>query len=327
MEPGIVVRKNKRTVSVTNVLLIMLIIFILAVGMLSYLGYQTTGESPVGALMPTISDSPRFLFNIYGDKLHSLKSPMAVFVSDDEMVYVANTEGHTVEVFRANGTYAFSFGGYGNEPGKMAYPYGITETSDGSILVAESGNNRIQKFTRQGKYLGVFLDSAALSEMKKPGPLYTDSSKRIYIGDLTAQKVFVVNEKGARLRTYTGFLYPHGIAVDKKGKIYVSDGGSNRVVILDQSGKQLGTLDKWGENKSFSMVRGAATDSNGRVFVADTVVSSIRVFDSKGKYLTSFGNQGMENGNFIYPHGIFIDRKGKLYIADWGNNRIQVWGY
>lgn len=327
MEPGFTSPKPKRTISVTNVILIMIIILLLALGMLSYLGYQNTGSTPLENILPNVSESPRFLFNIYGDNQHYLNKPMAVFVSDDGLIYVANTEGHNVEVFNSNGSYAFSFGGYGTEPGKMAYPYGITQEKDGTILVAESGNRRIQKFSRTGKYLGNFISSGNKIGIKKPGPLFADSEGLIYVGDLISQQVIIVDGKGEKINNISGINYPHGLFVDKIGNIYVSDGASNRLVIYNRIGKQIKSIDTWGTDRPFSMIRGVAVDYKGRIFISDTVAGSIRMFGPDSSYLLSFGNQGRENGNFVYPHGIFIDRKGKIYIADWGNNRVQVWGY
>jgi sugar lactone lactonase YvrE len=41
----------------------------------------------------------------------------------------------------------------------------------------------------------------------------------------------------------------------------------------------------------------------------------------------SFGNQGREDGTFLFPNGLATDTRGRIYVADRENNRIQVWGY
>lgn len=318
--------KRPKTISVRRLLLIILVIILMAIGFFTYLYY--TGDSlPEVSLPYMFTQKPKFLFNIYGDKKRLLKAPMTVYVNDDNMIYVANTEGHTVEVFRPNGDYAFSFGGFGKDNNRMSFPYGITGDGFGNILVAEAGNARIQIYTKQGLFIGTLVDKESKIGLQKPGPLFRDHNGNIYIGDLVSQEIIVIDSTGRKLRSLKGVLYPHGIAVDRENRIYVSDSGNYRVAVFDEKGKELNTIAKWGGDMPFTMVRGVALDPYGRVFVADTLVSEIRVFDREYNYMFSFGSKGMENGKFVYPNGMFIDSKGRIYIADWGNNRIQVWGY
>lgn len=320
--------RRQRTISITNIILIIILIILMAVGFFSYLRYRNLGESPISKLRYTLNREPRFLFNIYGDEDHLLKSPMAVFTAKNGMIYVANTEEHSVEVFKPNGTYVFSFGGLGTDPGKMSFPYGITQDNEGNILVAESGNSRIQVFSQDGQFIRIFADKSNKDlGLQKPGPLYRDSQGNIYIADLAAQKVIVIGKNGRKLGTFSGIQYPHGIVLDKKNRVYISDSGHNRVVVFDEKGKQLSSIETWNENTPFSMIRGIAVNSRDEIFITDTVACKIRVLDSNYKYKYSFGLRGMEKGSFVYPSGIFIDDKEKIYIADWGNNRIQVWGY
>ena len=47
-------------------------------------------------------------------------------------------------------------------------------------------------------------------------------------------------------------------------------------------------------------------------------------FDKSGKFIKSWGSRGSEQGQFNQVHGIAIDAKNNVYVADAGNNRIQV---
>lgn len=320
------VTKRTKTISVRRLLLIILVIIFMTIGFFTYLYW--TGNNLLRVSLPyEVTQKPKFLFNIYGDKKRLLKAPMTVYVNDDNMIYVANTEGHTVEVFRPNGDYAFSFGGFGEDNNRMSFPYGITGDGFGNILVAEAGNARIQVYTKQGLFIGTLVDKESKIGLQKPGPLFRDHNGNIYIGDLVSQEIIVIDSTGRKLRSLKGVLYPHGIAVDRENRVYVSDSGNYRVVVFDEEGKELNNITKWGVDMPFSMVRGVALDPYGRVFVADTLISAIRVFDREYNYMFSFGSKGMENGEFVYPNGMFVDSKGRIYLADWGNNRIQVWGY
>jgi sugar lactone lactonase YvrE len=44
-------------------------------------------------------------------------------------------------------------------------------------------------------------------------------------------------------------------------------------------------------------------------------------------YLGTFGTEGIADGTFAYPNGIAVDGRGRLYIADSSNNRVQLWSY
>ena len=65
-------------------------------------------------------------------------------------------------------------------------------------------------------------------------------------------------------------------------------------------------------------------DATGQgVFVYATVVAGER----RLAYLGFFGGQGASNGTFQFPNGVAVDARGRLYVADSGNDRVQVWSY
>ncbi len=62
-------------------------------------------------------------------------------------VFVANRESHEIEVFAPNGDYVTRWGTRGSTDGKFTFPQGVAfDPTDGSLLVADSGNDRIQRF-------------------------------------------------------------------------------------------------------------------------------------------------------------------------------------
>lgn len=289
------------------------------------------------ASLPLVGEitRPHLLYNIYGFRESKLLKPMAVFYdNNNRTLYISNTEGNKVEVFNSKGDYQFSFGGFGSLPGQLSYPYGIARMADGSLLVAEAGNQRIQRFTPQGQYMGIFLQQPNPYHIVKPGPLYIDSRGNIYVADLSGNKVVVLNEKGKVVRVFDRVQYPHGIAVDEKNNlIYITNSGSQEVEVyrLDKDSKIpersiTGYPDGSG-NKKFGVVRGIAVDRKGKLFVLDSLAGSVNVFDAKGIYSFSFGSAGYDDGQMLYPNGIDVDDEGKIYVADWANNRVAVWGY
>ncbi|MFZ5641591.1 MAG: 6-bladed beta-propeller [Bacillota bacterium] len=317
-------RKRKRMITVKQLLQIILAIVILLSALFGYL-YWRSAKPEVTSVF-SMDQPPKYLFSIYGNEKKPLKSPMAVYVSSKDLIYVASTNNHEIQVFKPNGKYLFSFGQSGSNPGEMAYPYGITENEKGNLLIAETGNKRIQEYTPDGKFIRIITGSNSQIKVEKPGPLLSRNGK-LYIGDLVKHEVIIVNEKGKTEQVIRGVSYPHGVDADKNGRIYIADAGGYRIAIFSKGGRELKSIAAWqGENR-FGLLRGLALDRVGRIFAVDSIMSTIRVFDPDGKYLFSFGSKGFDKGEFLYPAGIFIDDTSRIFIADWANNRVEVWGY
>jgi len=80
---------------------------------------------------------------------------------------------------------------------------------------------------------------------------------------------------------------------------------------------------------SFNRTADVTWDRTGNIYVADgasrtTGNARIAKFDKDGHFIKSWGSRGSEPGQFNGIHGIVIDAQGNLYVADAGNQRIQV---
>jgi DNA-binding beta-propeller fold protein YncE len=139
------------------------------------------------------------------------------------------------------------------------------------------------------------------------------------------------------------FIWPHGLAVDRDGNVWVTDAvaenrtpkGDKRgqaVVKFSPDGKVLMTLGTTGQPGSgpdhFTSPSDVAVAPNGDVFVADghNDVGNNRVvrFSSDGKFVKAWGKSGWAPGEFHALHAIAIDARGRVFVGDRGNNRIQI---
>ncbi len=147
-------------------------------------------------------------------------------------------------------------------------------------------------------------------------------------------------------------IFPHGIHVDSDGNIWVTDaqgpnernpataGKGHQVIKFSPEGRVLLTLGTAG-------VAGDGTDGllntpcdvitapNGDIFVADghggqsanappgTVARMVK-FDRNGNFIKTWGELGSRPGQFRTPHGLAFDSQGRLFVADRGNTRIQI---
>jgi len=134
---------------------------------------------------------------------------------------------------------------------------------------------------------------------------------------------------------------PHKITVDRDGNVWVADNGSARgkgqqVLKFSPDGRLLTSLGKAGVAGSdfdeFDQPTEVAVAPNGDIFVADghsgggTATGNARImkFDKNGKFIKAWGRKGMGPGEFDVPHTIAFDSKGRLFVGDRQNNRIQI---
>ncbi|MEO6809225.1 MAG: peptidyl-alpha-hydroxyglycine alpha-amidating lyase family protein, partial [Isosphaeraceae bacterium] len=111
--------------------------------------------------------------------------------------------------------------------------------------------------------------------------------------------------------------------------VWLSDIGYHVVMQFTPAGKLLKTLGTRGvagcDETHLNQPTDMAITPDGEVFVSDGYGNNRIVhFDKDGKFVKSWGELGVSPGEFSLPHAIAIDSKGRLYVADRNNARIQV---
>jgi streptogramin lyase len=160
------------------------------------------------------------------------------------------------------------------------------------------------------------------------------------------------DENGKLIKSFgAGLLIaPHGIFVDRDDNIWVTDctctGGGARggaatpaptkghqVYKFSPDGKVLMTLGKPGGGRDpeyFFQPNDVVVAPNGDVFVSEghtsTAGTTARVlkFSKDGKFIKSWGKLGTASGDFDQPHALAMDSRGRLFVGDRNNNRIQI---
>lgn len=97
-----------------------------------------------------------------------LARPAAIFVDDEQTLWVADACNHRILRFTLDGQLLTQFGQMGTEPGQLRYPYDL-DIRDGILLICEYGNSRLQWFDKSGKSLGVWgQPGRAIGELYSP---------------------------------------------------------------------------------------------------------------------------------------------------------------
>jgi DNA-binding beta-propeller fold protein YncE len=104
---------------------------------------------------------PLSAFGRFGRGNAEFARPQSITLVGDELV-VADGCNHRLQVWGLDGSWRRDLGGAGREPGRFAYPYGVESLGDGTVLVAEFGNHRLQRISlADGRPLGAWGGPAA----------------------------------------------------------------------------------------------------------------------------------------------------------------------
>lgn len=162
-----------------------------------------------------------------------------------------------------------------------------------------------------------------------------DSRGTIYVFHRNeSMPIMAFDKNGKFLRAWGQgmFTTTHFLRTDRDGNVWVTDRGAHQVFKFDREGKLLLTLGQKGvagDNESkeaFNGVADLAVAKNGEVFIADGESTNTRVveYSKAGKFVKYWGGAGTAPGQFNQPHSIAMDSKGRIYVADRSNNRIQI---
>jgi DNA-binding beta-propeller fold protein YncE len=186
-----------------------------------------------------------------------------------------------------------------------------------------------------------FPDYQPLADWAKPpadlklgqvSAVATDSDDHVYILHRSKLRPIVVFDRdGKYLRSWGDDLYktPHGLRVGPSNSVWTTDMSNHLVRKFDAEGKLLMTLGKRDEPGAgpdrFNRPTDVAEAPTGEFYVSDGYGNSRVVkFSKEGKFIKEWGKKGTGPGEFNLPHAIVLDDKGRVYVGDRENKRVQI---
>jgi DNA-binding beta-propeller fold protein YncE len=256
-----------------------------------------------------------YVLNIPNKNIREFQDRVRAFPATPQLSSLRNA---TVNMFQ---------GGKGAGKGQFDSPTAIAVDPNGNVLIADTGNGRIEKFSPSGTFL------TSIGQFEAPNGIAIDRGSNIYVAEigsrhrvqkLTPDGKFIAERKGPE----PGFYGPRRIAIGPEGSIYVVDSGRNRIAKFSPDGQVLAS---WGSEGSgdgqFKGLSSVAVDPmNNKVYVADPINSRIQVFDSNGKFLTKWAIP--EWRQTLGFEDLAIDSQtGRLYASSAYMNSVLIFDF
>jgi outer membrane protein assembly factor BamB len=263
------------------------------------------------------------------------KEASSVAVDKKDNVYVFSRGEHPMIVFDRDGNFLRSWG-----EGRFKRPHGLHMGPDETIWCTDDGDHTVRKCTLEGK---VLLELGVPGE---PAPYmsgepfhrctHTALSPRgdLYISDGYGNaRVHKYSPDGKRLFSWGGpgtdpgeFNIVHNVCCDTEGWVYVADRENHRVQIFNGEGKYETQWNNLHRPAALYMAAqkdalcyigetGPALDLNQR---HPNLGARVSIMTHDGKVLGRVGDRmvGMKPGQFMSPHGICVDSRGDIYVAE-----------
>jgi sugar lactone lactonase YvrE len=291
-------------------------------------------RQPIPLPLPTTIDLPGYTTSIYGSA-----NPIGIAVSPDgSRIYVAETEDQRLVRI---------FDGAGAPIGTMQPPESTgtdhvpvwlaIDPLSAEIYVSDRPSGQIYVYDQAGVFQRTVALVAPIQGWQPMGIAF-DTAGNLYVSDLggSAARVEMFDRSLNQVRTFgerDQLSFPNGVAVDADGNVFVADSNNGRLIAYKPDGTLLTQVGRGTGSGELALPRGVVVDSRNRVYVGDATGQGVLVFrlnqgSAPGlEYLGFFGGEGIADGRFSFPNGVAADTRGRLYVTDTNNDRVQMWSY
>lgn len=235
-----------------------------------------------------------------------------------------------------------SWGSPGSGPGEFQGPIGVVVDDSGFVYVSDSGNDRIQKFTARGKFVGGWGGTGTEpGQLRRPMHMALVEDTLLHVAEYLNDRIQIFGPSGALLGTVDedtattdGALdAPAGVGRTPGGdEFWIPDFFNHRIAVIGRSGEyrgRIGASGRWLPGR-LHYPTDVAFGPDGTAYVADAYNNRIQRYSSEGEYLGSWGGPlglgipGPWKGWFKVATGVHVDGAGRVFVADFYNDRVQA---
>lgn len=202
------------------------------------------------------------------------------------------------------------------------YPIRIKLTSKGELLVLDGRSRKIARVASTGEFKG-YIDTG-----NSPGirAIALDRSDRLYVLDVSAPRILMFDAAGKAagetpLPASAGFF--SDLVIDARGDVFALDSVGSQVYVVRAGASE---ASKFGVRlvEELDFATSLAVTRSGHLFLVDQHGGGIVILGPDGSFQGRQSAMGWREGFLRYPSDISYDDNAGLYIADRGNNRVQV---
>ena len=268
----------------------------------------------------------RYVQSVYfDDKGNGMKEPEGIGCNDKNLIVVGDTANNRLLQY----TYQDKSvkGGKEIKIQQLSYPIRIQLSSKGEIFALDGKQRRIVRLSPEGEYKG-YISPEGLPAPSSfvPRSFKIDSKDTLYILDVFGARVILVTPDGKYQKQIDfpkGYGFFSDLQVDFKGTIFLVDSVKDMVYSAPRDAKEFSPLTKsLKEYLNFST--SITSDSRGTLYLVDENGAGVVVLGADGSFLGRQLAMGWTEGLLYYPSQMCINEKGEAFIADRGNNRIQI---
>ena len=133
-----------------------------------------------------MSDEGQSIFT-FGDKGPEKLCRPTCCIPYKNMFLVSDAENHCIKAFDQSGTFLYKFGKEGYQDGQFKTPRGLLVDSSNNLLVCDFGNNRVQQFSLDGRFIG-----KSITRLSQPMAITKAPDGRILVTSHDQKKVYIL---------------------------------------------------------------------------------------------------------------------------------------
>jgi NHL repeat-containing protein len=268
--------------------------------------------------------------------------PRAVTIDKEDHLYIVDMTPR-IQIFTPDGEY---LRGWQTPDYKNGKPSGLSIDNSGNLLVSDTHYYRVLTYTPQGELLADRTLGGTWGD--GPGQFHfvtdcvQDPEGNFYVseyGECDRIQKFTPDRKflyqwGNHGHELGEFLRPQKMVLDQQGFLWVTDACNHRVQMFDVRGSYARIVKSWGRqgrapgelNYPYDILldeAGLAGRDDGHVYLCEFGNHRVQKFTLDGQFVGLWGESGRREGQLDQPWGITRDSRGRMYVLDSYNHRVQ----